>query len=177
MLQQKNKIKRSLQSNRLRLRLTGSHPRGPTNSRWPLVGARSPAVDRVPTGPSFCQPPPPSLLLLVPKFFGVSSTLPHWLQHMPALPRLLLKTSNTHNYWSVGPKNAIFFPWSLRQDECSQKASKILKIVWAQVTLTKTGLSAVRIFGPLGVKGKLQNLHKMNFILFRIQPWDLVWDC
>jgi hypothetical protein len=32
------------------------------------------------------------------------STLFHWLQHMPALPKLLLKTSNTHNFWSVVPK-------------------------------------------------------------------------
>jgi hypothetical protein len=26
------------------------------------------------------------------------STLSHWLQHMPALPRLLLETSNIHNF-------------------------------------------------------------------------------
>jgi hypothetical protein len=35
------------------------------------------------------------------------------------------------------------------------KSFKNLKIVWAQVTLTKTGLSAVRTFGPLGVKWML----------------------
>jgi hypothetical protein len=50
------------------------------------------------------------------------------------------------------PKNTIFvFPRSLVRDACSQKVSKNLKIVCAQVTLTKTGLSAVRTFSPLGV--------------------------
>jgi hypothetical protein len=38
------------------------------------------------------------------------------------------------------------------RDACSQKVSKNPKIVCAQVTLTKTGLSAVRTFSPLGVK-------------------------
>jgi hypothetical protein len=38
------------------------------------------------------------------------------------------------------------------RDACSQKVSKNSKIVCAQVTLTKTGLSAVRTFSPLGVK-------------------------
>jgi hypothetical protein len=38
------------------------------------------------------------------------------------------------------------------RDACSQKVSKNQKIVCAQVTLTKTGLSAVRTFSPLGVK-------------------------
>jgi hypothetical protein len=38
------------------------------------------------------------------------------------------------------------------RDVCSQKVSKNLKIVCAQVTLTKTGLSAVWTFNPLGVK-------------------------
>jgi hypothetical protein len=42
--------------------------------------------------------------------FGLMySTLAGWLQHMPALPILLLKTSNVHNFWSIGPKNTIFF--------------------------------------------------------------------
>jgi hypothetical protein len=40
------------------------------------------------------------------------------------------------------------------QDACSQKVSKNPKIVCAQVTLTKTGLSAVRTFSPLGVKSQ-----------------------
>jgi hypothetical protein len=46
--------------------------------------------------------------LLGPKFLHMWLTLPHWLQHMPALPRLLLKTSNIHNFLSVGSKNTIF---------------------------------------------------------------------
>jgi hypothetical protein len=44
-----------------------------------------------------------------------------------------------------------FSPRSLLRDACSQKVSKNLKIVCAQVTQTKTGLSAVRTFSPLGV--------------------------
>jgi hypothetical protein len=63
------------------------------------------------------------------------STLAGWLQHMPALPKLLLETSNIHNFLFVGPKNAFFFfPRSLLRDACSQKVSKNLKIVCAQVT-------------------------------------------
>jgi hypothetical protein len=38
------------------------------------------------------------------------------------------------------------------RDACLQKVSKNQKIVCAQVTLTKTGLSAVRTFSPLVVK-------------------------
>jgi hypothetical protein len=45
-----------------------------------------------------------------------------------------------------------FFLAKLTVDACSQKVSKNLKIVFAQVTQTKTGLSAVRTFNPLGVK-------------------------
>jgi hypothetical protein len=71
---------------------------------------------------------------------------------MPALPILLLKTSNIHNFWFVDPKNTIFFPAKLTARRTFTKVSKILKMVWAQVTLIKTGLSAVRTFGPLGVK-------------------------
>jgi hypothetical protein len=37
-------------------------------------------------------------------FLRMWSTLVGWLQYMPTLPRLLLKTSNTHNFWSVAPK-------------------------------------------------------------------------
>jgi hypothetical protein len=49
-----------------------------------------------------------------------------------------------------------FFPLpSLLQDACSQKLSKNLKIVCALVTLTKTGLSAVWTFNPLGVSPRL----------------------
>jgi hypothetical protein len=51
-----------------------------------------------------------------------------------------------------------FFPRSLLRDACSQKVSKNLKIVCAQVTQTKTGLSAVRTFSPLGVKNVMQFL-------------------
>jgi hypothetical protein len=51
-----------------------------------------------------------------------------------------------------------FSPRSLLQDACSQKVSKNLKIVCSQVTQTKTDLSAVRTFSPLGVKLKFKVL-------------------
>jgi hypothetical protein len=52
------------------------------------------------------------------------------------------------------------FPRSLLQDACSQKVSKNKKIVGAQVTQIKTGLSAIWTFGPLGVKlAHLQTLY------------------
>jgi hypothetical protein len=72
-------------------------------------------------------------LTLSSKFFFILpslwSTLVGWLQHMPALPRLLLKTSNTHTFLSVGPKIMKFvLTQSLWQDASSQKVSKNLKI-------------------------------------------------
>jgi hypothetical protein len=36
--------------------------------------------------------------LLVHKILHMWSTLPHWLQLMPTLPKLLLETSNIHNF-------------------------------------------------------------------------------
>jgi hypothetical protein len=75
------------------------------------------------------------------------STLSHWFQHMPALPKLLLKTSNIHNFWSVAPKIMKFvLMWSLFQDAFGKRNSKNLKIVWNQTTLPKTGLAPV---GPI----------------------------
>jgi hypothetical protein len=55
------------------------------------------------------------------------------------------------------------------RDACSQKVSKNPKIVCAQVTLTKTGLSAVRTFSPLGVKG-----HATIFLSCQnqLQTWE-----
>jgi hypothetical protein len=51
------------------------------------------------------------------------------------------------------------------RDACSQKVSKNPKIVCAQVTLTKTGLSAVRTFSPLGVNVEHINLRfKVNLV-------------
>jgi hypothetical protein len=81
-------------------------------------------------------------------------TLAGWLQHMPALPRLLLKTSNIHNFWSVGPKIMKFvLPQSLLQDSWTfTKSFKKSKIKWGQVTLPKTSLVTPGTFGLLGVK-------------------------
>jgi hypothetical protein len=72
---------------------------------------------------------------------------------MPALPILLLKISNIHNFWSVGPKIMKFvLMQSLQRDASSQNVSKNLKILYDQVTLPKTGLVTPRTFSPLGVK-------------------------
>ena len=70
----------------------------------------------------------PKNFLLLPThiFLHMWSTLVGWLQHMPALPRLLLKFSNTHNFWSIGPKIMKFvLPQSLLQGTCSQFFLKI----------------------------------------------------
>jgi hypothetical protein len=81
------------------------------------------------------------------------STLVGWPQHLPAMPKLLLKFSFFHNFWSVGPKIMKFIlSWSLIQGACSQEVSKVLQIKWDQVTLPKTTLSPVGTTGPLGVK-------------------------
>jgi hypothetical protein len=86
-------------------------------------------------------------------FLYMWSILASWLQHMPALPRFLLKFSNIHNLWSVGQKIMKFVLLrSLLWDACSQKVSKNLKIKWGQVTLPKTGLVTPCTFSPLGVK-------------------------
>jgi hypothetical protein len=68
------------------------------------------------------------------------------------------------------------FPRSLVRDACSQKVSKNLKIVCAQVTLTKTGLSAVRTFSPLGVK-ITNNMVFCSFVFvdvfLEVENWDI----
>jgi hypothetical protein len=51
------------------------------------------------------------------------------------------------------------------RDACSKKVSKNQKIVCAQVTQTKTGLSAVRTFNPLGVKIPSKCIAKLSKIL------------
>jgi hypothetical protein len=56
------------------------------------------------------------------------------------------------------------------RDACSQKVSKNPKIVCAQVTLTKTGLSAVWTFCPLGVK--VEVVQGINFPQF-VNPTQL----
>jgi hypothetical protein len=81
------------------------------------------------------------------------STLAGWFQLMPALPIVHLKTSNTHNFWTVVPKIMKFaLTRSLFRDASSQKVSKNLKIVWDHTTQPIIGLSPVGTSGPLGVK-------------------------
>jgi hypothetical protein len=61
---------------------------------------------------------PPTL-----NFLHMWSTLASWLQHMPALPKLLLKTSNIHNFWAVGPKMMNFvLTQSVLRGTSSQKS-------------------------------------------------------
>jgi hypothetical protein len=73
---------------------------------------------------------------------------------MPTLPRVHLKTSNTHNFWTVATKIMKFaLMRSLFWDASSEKVSKkILKIVWDHTTQPRIGLSLVGTSRPLGVK-------------------------
>jgi hypothetical protein len=50
----------------------------------------------LPASPFFFLPP--FFSSFFPHFWALWSTPPHWLQHMPALPIVHLKTSNTHNF-------------------------------------------------------------------------------
>jgi hypothetical protein len=60
----------------------------------PNVGARFKKPERKLSKGLFSN-----LLILVAHLFGlIKSILAGWLQHMPALPRLLFKVSNTHNF-------------------------------------------------------------------------------
>jgi hypothetical protein len=87
---------------------------------------------------------------------------------MPALRRVHLKTSNTHNFWSVAPKIMKFaLTRSLFQDASSKKVSKNLKIVWDHTIQPKIGLSPVGTSGPLGVN-YVQKLLFYN-IIFNIK--------
>jgi hypothetical protein len=54
------------------------------------------------------------------------------------------------------------------RDACSQKVSKNPKIVCAQVTLTKTGLSAVRTFSPLGVNHIIKIIKLQKHLLLQL---------
>jgi hypothetical protein len=71
----------------------GVDPR-PASDRW--LAARRPRVNawtcRV--DPIFLE----FFFLPTLHFLRTWSTLSHWLQHMPTLPRLLLETSNIHNF-------------------------------------------------------------------------------
>jgi hypothetical protein len=81
----------------------------PRASRRP-AGARRPQVDASTPGPVGQFPFFLNFFFLLPSTFCASGQLfASWLHHMPTLPKLLLETSNTHNFWFVGPKNTIFF--------------------------------------------------------------------
>ena len=70
----------------------------------------------------------------------------------PALSRLLLKTSNTHNFWFIGPRIMKFvLTQSLLRGACSRKVSKKIKTIWDQVTLPKSGLVTPSTFKTTGV--------------------------
>jgi hypothetical protein len=115
---------------------------------------------------SGCPPAPhgSDFFLLASLFFPPSSpTFGHFgqlhliVQHMPALPRVHLKTSNTHNFWTVAPNKIMKFALtrSFFRDASSQKVSNNLKIVWDHTTQPRTGLSPVETSGPLGDKLKI----------------------
>ena len=113
-------------------------------------------------------------LVLLPTFWGWWSQL-LLVDYSRCLPILLLKFSNLHNYWSVGPKIMKFvLLQSLFRDACTQFFFLNLKIEWDPVTYPKTGLSIVRIFGPLGVEPR----KIINIILPKLQTickrrWEL----
>jgi hypothetical protein len=67
---------------------------------WQVTSGHPPSPYRCP------KPLPFKIFILpcVPTFLHMWSTPVGWLQHMPALHRLLLEISNTHNFWLVGPK-------------------------------------------------------------------------
>jgi hypothetical protein len=96
-------------------------------------------------------------------FLRKLSTLAGWFQHVPALLRVHLKTSNIHNFWTVAPKFMKFaLTRSLFQDTSLQKVSKNLKIVWDHMTQPRTGLSLVGTSGPLGVKWMTSTLNPLQ---------------
>jgi hypothetical protein len=89
-------------------RPTGGDQRAVTSMRRPLVAARAgaPTSGRRPPlrGCSIFAWLPPPFSSFFSHFWALWSMPSHWLQYMPSLPKLLLKTSNTHNFCSVGPK-------------------------------------------------------------------------
>jgi hypothetical protein len=105
-----------------RCRATGLRPlvagSPATRGRRPKVGGPGPAGDqRSYAGRGSTPAPVGAVPIFLEMFFLLAlhflckwSTLAGWLQHMPTLPRLLLETSNIHDFLSVGPKNTIFFP-------------------------------------------------------------------
>jgi hypothetical protein len=112
------------------------------------LGRRATAPAQV---PQHCHPlPPPGPTSLPPKFFKCgqlffigSSTCPPCLDFS-----LKLQTSIT----SVSPKKiAFFFRVKLTRRCMFKKSFFKLKIVYAQVTLTKTSLSVIRTFSPLRI--------------------------
>jgi hypothetical protein len=117
--------------------------RSPTVARWPHAG---PILFFVRPHFSSCLP---FFSSFFPHFWALWLTPPHWLQHMPALPRVHLKTSNTHNFWSVAPKIMKFaLMQSLFRDASSHKVSNFFKIVWNHTTQPITGLSPIGTSGP-----------------------------
>jgi hypothetical protein len=87
----------------------------------------------------------------------LSSSCPHLFAHVVnscwLAPIHAHSTQTSPKFWSVGPKIMKFvLPWSLFIGASWQKVSKNLKIKWDQVTVPKTGLSALWTHSPLRVK-------------------------
>jgi hypothetical protein len=91
------------------------------------------------------------------------STHANWLQHLPALPILLLKFSFPHNFWSLGQKL-----WNLYSRKAYSKAhvykkfQKNLKKKWHQVMLPKLPIVPRRDNSPLGIKVTVSNLSQTS---------------
>jgi hypothetical protein len=125
-----------------------------TRGRWATANCR-PAPSQQPRQG---RPTPFKLLFLVLPFIFCASgqLLLVGFQHMPALPRVHLKTSNTHNFWTVASKIMKFVLMRSFIPRCIfTKSFKNLKIVWDHTTQPRIGLSLVGRSGPLGVNDKL----------------------
>jgi hypothetical protein len=92
-------------------------------------------------------------------FFHMWSILASWFQHMPAQPKLGLKTLNIHNFWSVAPKIMKFVHTRSLFLDTFGFCLNNLKIVWDHAMLPKTGLCPIGTSGPLGIKIQHANIH------------------
>jgi hypothetical protein len=75
------------------------------------------------------------------------------------MPELHLKTSNTHNFLSIGPKNTTFIlPQRLLHSASLQKVSKNQKNYCTCRSLPKSAKTNFRVDYPLGIKVLLMSV-------------------
>jgi hypothetical protein len=92
-----------------------------------------------------------SKLLLALHFLCMWSILASWLQHMPTLPRLLLKTSNIHIFLSIAPKIVKFVLMQSNCETCTYVIMKLwnLRLFWdafgKRIQKSKTSVRGERV--------------------------------